>query len=131
MALVRDIFGRVFRNGVPTLMARVVGHLGRYVKLSDITGVTYSVELLDTNDPMIRESVTGQTDVSVAPSEILYETLQRDSRWTCDNIGFNFRHILNPETSPFTQVNSYYLVTYRLTSASMPPILVRFRLMVI
>jgi hypothetical protein len=132
MATAADTFGTAFKHGSVTLLARVVGKDGANVVQADIASAKYSVYLLDDQDEDGRAAVTGHSDVSLSVSDLVFNTLQNDPLWTVDEIGYNFRHVLDvTEHQAFTVAGRRFLVEFALTPNSGQVILVRFRINVI
>ena len=128
MAEAQDVHGTVFKNGSATLLARVVGANGLLLTPAAISSVTYSVFLLDDQDPDSQTAVTGHGDVPLAVNGVLYDTLQRDNVWTKDDVGYNFKHVLDVSDHPaFAVAGRSYRVLFALTPSSGQVILVRFR----
>jgi hypothetical protein len=128
MAEAQDVHGTVFKNGSATLLARVVGADGMVVTRAAISSVTYSVFLLDDQDPDSQTAVTGHGNVSLTVDDVLYDVLQRDSLWTKDAIGYNFKHVLDvSDHAAFAVAGRSYRVLFALTPSSGQVILVRFR----
>ncbi len=128
MATTSDIYGTVFKGGTATLLARVVGNAGAPIVQADIAQITYSIFLLDDDDPNRRDAVPGQDDVALGVAATVSNQLQVDAVWTVDAIGYNFCH--TPDISvaaAFPTAGRCYLIEYRLVPASGQVILVRFR----
>ena len=132
MANATEVYATVFKNGSATMLARVVGADAQPIVQADIASATYSVFLLDGDDPDSRTAVTGQTDVSLTVADIIFDTLQTDDLWTVDDIGYNFRHVLDVSAEEaFAVAGRMYLVEYRLTPVVGQIIVMRFRVNVI
>lgn len=132
MAEAIDIHGTAFKNGSVTLLARIVGAQGVSILPGDVNIVTYTIYLLDDQNPDSRTAVAEHADVSLSVADVLFATLQTDPTWTVDAIGYNFRHVLDVSAHPaFTVAGRRYLVEYQLTPAVGQMILVRFRINVI
>jgi hypothetical protein len=132
MAAAADTYGTAFKNGSVTLLARVVGKDGANIVQADIASARYSVYLLDDQDADSRTAVTGHSDVVLNVSDVVFNTLQNDLLWTMDEIGYNFRHVLDvTEHQAFTVAGRRFLVEFALTPNSGQVILVRFRINVI
>ncbi len=132
MADAIDIYGTAFKNGSATLLARVVGQGGADVVQADLSAVRYTVFLLDDQDPDGRTAVANHSNVALSVAQLIFDSLQLDPLWTIDEIGYNFRHVL--DVSPhqaFSVAGRNYLVEYQLTPMAGQVILVRFRLNVI
>jgi hypothetical protein len=129
MAEAIDIYGTAFKNGSATLLARLVGGDGNHLVPTDITGIRYTVYLLDDQDADRRTAVVGHTNVPLTSSAVLFALLQTDALWTVDATGYNFRHTLDVSAhSAFTSADRRYLIEYQLTPALGQVILVRFRI---
>lgn len=128
MADASDIHGVVFKNGSATLLARVVGSDGAPVEQGHIASAAYTVSLLDEGDPDAATPVTGHTDVAVAVASLIYDSLQNDDLWDVDEVGYNFKHVLDVSSNPaFATAGRSYRVVFELTPTSGQVILVRFR----
>jgi hypothetical protein len=132
MAEANDIHGTAFKNGSVTLLARIVGQSGANVQQSDINTITYTIYLLDDQNPDSRTAVADHTDVALTVANVIFNTLQTDAIWTVDATGYNFRHVLDvSDHQAFTIAGRRYLIEYQLTPAAGQIILVRFRINVI
>ncbi len=132
MAEASDIHGVAFKNGSATLLARVVGGDGTAVGQSDIASAKYTACLLDQSDPDAATPVTGHTDVPVSVASLIHNTLQNDALWDVDEIGYNFKHVLDVSAQQvFSAAGQSYRVTFEATPVSGQVILVRFRVHVI
>jgi len=132
MPIATEIYSTVFKNGSATMLARVVGADAQPIVQADIASATYSVFLLDGDDPNGRTAVTGQTDVSLTVADIIFDTLQTDDLWTVDDTGYNFRHVLDVSAAEaFAVAGRACLVEYRLTPVAGQVIVIRFRVNVI
>ncbi len=132
MADAADIYGKAFRNGSATLMARVVGSNGAAVTRTDIASARYSVYLLDDQDADGRQAVAGHDNVSLTVANVIFNGLQTDALWTVDSIGYNFRHVVDVSANQaFTVAGRRFLVEFELTPGAGQVILVRFRVDVI
>ena len=129
MPATNDVFGTVFKGGTATLLARVVGNAGAPVTAADIARITYSIYLLDDDDPDRRDAVSGHDDVTLDVAAVVTNRLQVDPLWTVDAVGYNFCHVPDVSAAPaFPTAGRQYLVEYRLVPAAGATILVRFRL---
>lgn len=123
-----EIRGVVFQNASATLLARVLGADGNPITLGQITAAKYSIALLDDEDPARQTPVPGHWEVAVAPSAIVFASLQKDALWDVDSVGYNFRHIVDVSSQPaFPVAHRFYLIEYRLTPQSGQVIVLRFR----
>lgn len=78
----------VFEDTSPTLLRRVTD-AGGYIDTNDVTDVTLRVYDLSSATPL---SPTFELGVGV--EECLLNTLQVDTAWDYDALGYNFRHKL-------------------------------------
>ena len=124
-----DTYGTVQKGGTATCLARVVGEDAAAISQTDISTATYSVFLLDDDDPDGRTVVSGHDGESLVAASIIFNSLQTDARWTVDDTGYNFRHTIDISTdNAFTVAGRNYLVEYRLVPSAGQVIIVRFRL---
>jgi hypothetical protein len=129
MASAIDTYGSVFENASVTLLARIIGANAANIVQADISSIKYSVFALDDQDPNSRVAIGGHAEASLAPSAVVFNSLQTDSRWTVDAEGYNFRHTLDTSAhQAFPAADCRYLVEYRLTPVSGQVIVVRFRI---
>lgn len=136
-----DIYGVVFKNGTATLLGRIMGADGNAITQSTFPaaglsssgecGVTasYTLYLLDDQDPDSRTPVSGHENVAVAIADLIYDALQTDDIWTVDDEGYNFKHTLDicPDNA-FAIAGRRYLVVFRLYPLDGDVIIARFRL---
>jgi len=128
MANASDIYGVVFKTGSATLLARVVGADGTPIMQSDLSSAAYTIYLLDENDPDVGTPIAGHTDVAVAVASLIYDTLQNDDLWDVDEVGYNFKHVLDVSgNQAFAAAGRSYRVVFRLAPTGGQVILVRFR----
>jgi hypothetical protein len=128
MASASDIHGVVFKNGSATLLARVVGADGTAVTQSEIASASYTAYLLDQSDPDAATAVVGHTGVAVDVASLIHDSLQKDELWDVDEVGYNFKHVLDVSTYPvFGTAGRAYRVVFELTPVAGQVILVRFR----
>lgn len=96
----------VFEDSGFRWMARVTGSDGNDVQQSDIDSISYSVyDLGDTSSP----TATGTLDVL----DVVFDTLQTDSRWSKDSTGYNFGW--NVPSSVFAEGNKTYRIEVKFT----------------
>jgi hypothetical protein len=132
MAEAIDIHGSAFKNGSVTLLARIVSLAGANIVRSNINTIKYTVFLLDDQNADSRTSVDGHTEATLTVANVIFDSLQTDAIWTVDEIGYNFRHVLDVSThQAFTVAGRRYLVEYQLTPAAGQAIIARFRINVI
>lgn len=76
--------GSIWEDYPTQLMARIVGNDGSYITQATISTITYKV--IDTSDGTVVVSNGSMTVASV-----VFDTMQSDSRWELDDVGYNFR----------------------------------------
>ena len=122
-----DIYVSVFKNHTARLCAYVALN-GADIHRADVSAVVYNVYLLDKNEPDVRTTVAGHTNVSLSPADVLFDTLQSDTQAS----GYNFRHTIPISTNnAFTIAGRNYQVEYILTPVAGERILIRFRINVL
>lgn len=123
-----DRYAIVFKNGSAVFLARVVGADGAEIVQADISAITYSVYLLDDQDPDARTVITGHDGVACVVANTIFDTLQTDDTWECDAIGYNFRHVLDiSANTAFAIAGRNYAVNFMLIPVLGQVILVRYR----
>jgi hypothetical protein len=128
MADASEIHGVVFKNGSATLLARVVGADGSPVTQASIASARYTVYLLDDADADAGAPVAGHTAVAVSVASLVYDSLQKDNLWDVDDVGYNFKHVLDVSAHPaFAAAGRSYRIVFELTPATGQVVLVRFR----
>lgn len=126
-----DYHCTVFQNGTATFMARIRNFNGDILTPDKVDSISYSVYLLELDDPSKRTAVRGHQNVALNPAETLFSQLQQNANWTPDDTGYNFLWTLNVKTSnAFQYAGRHYLAEVKLTSDSVP-FLIRYRLYVI
>jgi len=128
-----DILGKGFKNGTAILLARILGNDGVAVQIADVSAIKYSAYAVNESDPNERTPVDGHDDVSLVPGEVLFDTLQKDPRWTVDNTGYNLLHQPDRDQDEiFPIAGKNVLVEYRLTPTDGGQVIViRFKINVI
>ena len=127
-----DTNGTVFVGGTCALLARVLGFDAEPIQQADLSAIVYTIYQLDDADATARTPVAGHTAVSLAVTDVIFNSLQTDAVWTTDATGYNFLHVVDITSHPaFTLAQERYLVEYKLTPTSGQPILVRFLISVI
>jgi len=122
-----DHFTIVHKNATKTFMARVLDWDGSVIAQVDISTVTYAIYVLTDQAPDTRTAVTGHAG-SLTVSDVIFNTLQTDDRWTEDDTGYNFRHTpIISANEAFATAGKNYLVEYILTPVTGQKILIRFR----
>lgn len=98
----------IYEDSGAYLMARVLGGDGSAVQQADVSSIAYSVyDSDDTSSP-----ATGTLTVA----NVVYDTLQTDSRWTADATGYNVGW--SAPASLFPTGDRVYLVEVAVTPAS-------------
>lgn len=116
-----DIYTTAFKGGTARLCARVYLN-GTDVTQAAVSSITYSIYLLDEDDPESRTAVTGHSAVDLTVADVVYDTLQTDSQAS----NYNFRHTPPISTSAAFATLGDYLVEYTVTPATGETIIVRF-----
>jgi len=94
----------VIEDSAFSLLARLKAGDGDYVTQTAISSIAYSVNRLDTGDSV------GTGTLTVA--DVIFDTLQKDSRWTEDSKGYNFLWSVNPTLVPDGGVHYRVEVTF-------------------
>lgn len=132
MADAADIHATAFKNGSLTMLGRVVGEDAQAIVQADIASAKYSVYLLDDDDADSRTGVSGHTNVALTVADIIFNSLQTDDLWTVDDVGYNFRHVLDVSANQaFAVAGRRYLVEFSLTPNDGQIILLHYRVNVI
>lgn len=73
--------GQIIQNSAVELLARVIGQDGSPITAADVSTITCT----------IYDTTTGSStgNVSLTTTDVVYDTLQLDARWTADQIGYN------------------------------------------
>lgn len=122
-----EIYGVVFQNATATFLARILGYDGQPVTPSQIASVCYTVAECG-DDPAEATPVQGHDNVALTPANVLFATLQKDVLWDRDEVGYNFRHVIDvSQASAFPTAGQHYRVEYRLVPQAGQVIVVRFR----
>jgi hypothetical protein len=125
----QDICGTVFRRGTVLLLARVVAEDGRPIHPETIASAEYTIFEVDPEDPEVRRPIAGHTARTLSVGQLLSDRLRTDFPWDVDEVGYNFRHLLDVAEHPaFPQAGRHYLVEFTLRPSHGQIILVRFRL---
>ncbi len=128
MADASDIQGVVFKGGSAVLLARVVGADGNLLLRANLASARYTLYLLEDNDPDAGTPVNGHSNVAVPVASLVYDSLQNSALWDVDDVGYNFKHVLDVSSQPaFSKAGRSYRVVFTLTPTSGQAVLVRFR----
>ena len=76
----------VIEDSSVSLMFRVLGADAANITQASLSSITYAVYDLDATTPT--SSVTTGT---LTISDVVFDALQTDARWTVDDLGYNFR----------------------------------------
>jgi hypothetical protein len=71
------------------IMARLVDSDGTYIVQSDVSSVEVKVF-----DRYVSDTTPAYSATGITPASVIFNTLQTDSRWDKDSIGYNFGHLL-------------------------------------
>lgn len=71
-----------------SLMARVYGQTGAAITQAAISAITATFYNIDDEDAPV--AIGSPASLTVA--DVVFDTLQTDSRWTKDSTGYNFRY---------------------------------------
>ncbi len=85
MATTDVIKATVWEDGGAACMARVVGNDAANITQASLTSVKLTIFNRLTDAVIVAEQTLTVADV-------VFDTLQTDSRWTLDSTGYNFRH---------------------------------------
>jgi len=103
-------------NDVPVIedsglrwMARILGNDGDAIVQADISAIVYSVYNK-------ADLTTATTTGTLTVSDVIFDTLQTDSRWGKDSTGYNFAW--NVPASIFALGNVTYRIEVKLTPAA-------------
>ena len=122
----------VFRDGSCTCLARILGEDAEVITQATIDSITYTVSLIDPDDEDADTDVENHADSVLTVSDTISDILQLDDRWTLDEIGYNFRHVLDvSEHLAFGVRAREYRIRYKLQPVSGQVIIVDFRVRVI
>lgn len=97
----------VVAGNSPFLLAQIDNQEGGYLLPADVQSIAWA--LYNDSDTQV---LTGAAE----PSSTLFEELQLDSRWTKDDLGFNFED--QPDLSDFlthTNINRSFRLEYVFT----------------
>ena len=74
----------IYENTGLTCMARITGEDASYVEQSDISSIGLKI--------FADDSTSASIDASLTVADVVFDTLQTDSRWTTDSTGYNFKY---------------------------------------
>lgn len=97
--------------------ARVVGDDLIALLQADVDGWSLQVFDRDADD----SETAIYTFTMTSPSSVVYNTLQLDSSWTRDDIGYNFKHQV--DSAAWTQQGGHtYVLEYQLETTAWGPV---------
>lgn len=102
------------------LMARIEAN-GAPIEQADISSITYSVFDVSTAGQPV---VSGHENASLEVTDVIFDTLQADGRWTVDDTGYNFRASIAGTAWPANQHR--YQVEVKFTPVAGPVYVVPF-----
>ena len=102
--------GKVIENSAAVLLARVTDVTGDPVTQADVARLTCKVFDADT------ETMTGNPTLDVA--DVVFNTLQKDARWTADKVGYNVAVPLSGDHWP---TQGAYTVEVKVTPTAGDP----------
>lgn len=105
------IRGVIFEDGGATLMARVLGQSGSAITQASLTAITCKIFDLNSATPD-----TAVATPTITISDVVFDTLQTDARWSFDVVGYCFRH--SPSASTFSSGDHRYRVEYKFDPVS-------------
>lgn len=128
MASAKDILGTVFQNATATLMARVEDSSGTEIDQAAVSAIKYTISRVSADETQPTSAVAGHENVVLDKTVVIFDTLQTDSTWTVDAVGYNFRHEIDvSQHEAFSQAGLVYQVRYEVTPAVGQKIVFRFR----
>jgi hypothetical protein len=95
----------IWEDSVAYVMARVVGEDGSNITQASINAIACEV--------LKKDDGTTVATPSITVSDVVFDTLQTDGRWTEDATGYNFRHAL--VVASFPDPDTTYRVQYVFT----------------
>lgn len=101
--------GAGFEDSGASPMARVVGNDGANIVQADITSIHRSIYNAATGTEI-------EADTALTVANVVFDTLQTDSRWGYDTTGYNFRDSV--PASKFAAGSQVYQIEYKFTPAS-------------
>jgi len=102
------------------LMARIQGSDAANIAQADITSIRYGIYDLSSSTPLTELSDSA----ALVVADVVFDTLQTDSRWDTDSTGYNFRHTVASTT--LTGGDHKYGVKYSFVPASGQAFMVPF-----
>ena len=106
-----------------TLMARIQGSDAANITQAAITSIAYDIYDLSSSTP---GTALGDSVAALTVADVVFDTLQADSRWDADSTGYNFRHTVAAST--LGTGDHKYGVKYTFTPAAGEPWLLEFEI---
>lgn len=104
---------KVYQNGEAIFMAQVQGLNGELVKKADVTEIDGYVVIVEGSGQVITV-VLDNADFTIDVDDVVFDTpVTGDSRWTMDEVGYNFLYQMQREAFP--QGGKKYRVEFRFT----------------
>ncbi len=126
MAGAKDIQGTVFQQATATFMARVENNAGVNLNQAAVASIKYTVSVVGHDET--GNAIIGHEDMTLSKTTVIYDTLQNDSTWTVDSVGYNFRHEIDvSQYEAFPKAGEIYQVRYEVTPVTGQRIVFRFR----
>jgi len=100
--------GSIWEDSGCFLMARILGNDGNAITQASVSSISYVIHNI-TSDVAV-------TSGSLTVSDVVFDTLQTDDRWTADDTGYNFGHAAL--ASWFATPDVTYRVEYKFTPTS-------------
>lgn len=100
------------------LLARVIKADNTPIKQSEIDSISFSSAKVGSTG-----AVVGPT--ALAKSEVVFDSLQLDSRWTADRVGFNFSY--SPSVAAYPEGDADYLLLVTIQPNAGEPLVLRFQ----
>jgi hypothetical protein len=101
------ITGVAYEDGGCSIMGRITGLDGENIVQADISTITCAV---------FDRSGTAAGTPAIVVADSVFDTLQTDSRWTINDVGYNFRH--DVAASILATGGEEYTFEYKFTPAS-------------
>ena len=84
----KTFYGTAFTNASVVLLARVVGDYSEVLKRKDVLSGSYSASLIDPVFPDRSTPVEGHQNVPLDLNSVFFDSLQIDSSWDADALGY-------------------------------------------
>ncbi|NLG44821.1 MAG: hypothetical protein GX547_16385 [Phycisphaerae bacterium] len=107
-------------------LARVADYDDALATPAAIAAISYTIERESADAAF--SAVDGHANQPVDVAACLFAEMQNDSRWTCDSVGYNFRHLVPIDLADAFPTPGVYWVRYRFVPAAGQPFVIAFRL---